>query len=61
MQFAYLFSQLQVQRAEDRRREQEASERLILELQAEEQKKRDELEQIEKRDEEFAKALSQVS
>ncbi|XP_053403361.1 E3 ubiquitin-protein ligase rnf168-like [Mercenaria mercenaria] len=51
---------LQEQRAEERRREQEASERLIQEIQEEEKKRQEELKTLQERDEELAKQLSQI-
>lgn len=55
-----LFPQLQEQRAEERQQEQEASEKLIKQLQEEERKTLAEMEEIEKQDEQLAKKLSQV-
>ncbi|KAL4220394.1 hypothetical protein ACF0H5_020797 [Mactra antiquata] len=51
---------LQEQRAEERRKEMEASERLIKQLQEEERKKEAQLMALEREDEQLAKQLSQV-
>ena len=52
--------QLRKEYAEQRRREQEASEQLIKQLQEQEAKKTEELNNLEKQDEELAKELSEI-